>query len=245
MFRIDESDSSITFLCSSEMRLVDRVITESIEFMKQFGIDECKDLKLVLRELLINAVEHGNLGIVERSLSCSLEHIGNRRFKVVVEDEGDGFDFRNLDMNPPSDPRQVRNRGYVIINAMADEIQFNEKGNRVTAYVSTPQFTTYALSRDGDFEVVTPSGDLTAGTADAFRSSLLSLADQGKTRFRFDFAKVEDIDSISLSVLILFANLFSANREQAVLEVVHANDDLVKLFEMTRTDKVYVLNPRR
>jgi len=242
MFQINESENVVAFTISSEMRLVDRVIRESAEFLKQLGIDECKDIKLVLRELLINAIEHGNLNIIERPIDCRVEHIAARRFKVVVEDAGEGFDSRKLDLSPPQNPRQVRNRGYVLVNAMADEIEFNDKGNRITAYLTIPQETSYSVAEKDGFQVIAPSGDLTASTADLFRSTLIDLTDKGYDRFCFDFKQVEDIDSISLSVLILFANIFNNQDKKVDLRITNANKDLVRLFQMTKTDGIYAVN---
>ncbi len=61
-------------------------------------------------------------------------------FSITVEDMGDGFDYSELSMGLPEDPRRLRNRGYVLINAMAERLTFNAPGNRVTALVSERRY---------------------------------------------------------------------------------------------------------
>ena len=109
---------------------------------------------IVLRELLDNAVEHGNRGIETRIVTGSLTYLGEGTFRIIVEDEGEGFDCAGLDVTVPEDPRRVKSRGYVLIHALADRLEFNEKGNRVTAYVSatSPRNGPQASHGDGGDE---------------------------------------------------------------------------------------------
>lgn len=245
MFRIDEGSGSITFKLSSEMRLTDSVIKESQDYLRQFGISEFSSFKLVLRELLNNAIEHGNYNIIERTVICSVEHIGSKRFKITVEDEGQGFQYNDLILTLPEDPRQIRNRGYALINAFSDQIEFNDIGNRVTVYISYIEETDFNIRREKDRQIIVPSGDLTAATAEKFRVHLIQMLDNGCTHYRFDFKHVEDIDSVSLSVLIIFAKTLSnttkikENQNREKLEVVNMNRDLKDLFHMTRMDRLY------
>jgi len=239
MFEIDEQNDAIVFTLSSEMHLVDNVIKESQRFLRQFDITEFSGFKLILRELLNNAVEHGNYNISDRAVVCSLQRIGDKRFKVSVQDEGKGFDYGKLVMTLPEDPRQIRNRGYALVNAFSDQINFNDKGNRVSVYITFMEETTYNVLKKNDWQIIIPSGDLTASTADNFRIRLIELLDNGHARYRFDFQNVADIDSVSLSVLIIFARTLSSREEKGQLEVMNMSRDLQELFHMTRMDQLF------
>lgn len=239
MFEIDEQNDAVVFTLSSEMHLVDNVIKESQRFLRQFDISEFSGFKLVLRELLNNAVEHGNYNISDRTVSCRLERIGEKRFKVSVQDEGKGFDYDKLVMTLPEDPRQIRNRGYALVNAFSDQINFNDRGNRVSVYITFMDETTYNVLKKNEWQIIIPSGDLTASTADNFRIRLIELLDKGHARYRFDFQNVADIDSVSLSVLIIFARTLSSQEEKRQLEVVNMSRDLQELFHMTRMDQLF------
>jgi DNA-binding response OmpR family regulator len=116
-------------------------------------------LHLALREILLNAVEHGNLGVTyeektEATERGTLEALladraseprlrGRRvrveatrtpeRISIVVEDEGAGFDWRSLP--DPTDPENLliaHGRGVLLANLSVDELAFNEAGNCVT-----------------------------------------------------------------------------------------------------------------
>ena len=120
-----------------------------------------------LTELLVNAVEHGNLGItyeekadllergafdaeIERRLA--LPELAARRVRVTlrrdpegivtrIEDEGEGFDWHPyLDREPDSD-RALDNNGHGIAIARGmsfDDLSYDGRGNVVVALVRIP-----------------------------------------------------------------------------------------------------------
>lgn len=240
MFRMSEDGNVISFTFSSEMHLVDRTIRICREYLNQFNVLRFSHFRLILRELLINAIEHGNQRAMERTVICSVEYVGEWQFKIVVEDEGEGFDYKTLDMRMPDDPNQIRNRGFALVNAFTDRLEFNDKGNRVVAYISIPQTTRFQVENEDGWQVIIPSGDITASIADRFREILVELADQGHRKYRLDFIHVEDIDSVALSVMIIFSKMLDKkNDEKRQLEIVNAGKALVDLFRMTRMDKTY------
>lgn len=236
---MNEHANSICFSFSSEMLLVDRVIQSCRDYLKRFDIPEFSKFRLVLRELLINAVEHGNRKAVERPVLCRIESIGGFQFKITVEDEGEGFDYASLSMELPKDPHQLRSRGYALINAFTDSLEFNEKGNQVTAFIHIQQETDYRIDSRNDWQIIIPSGDITAGTADKFRALLVSLIDRGHISYQFDFTHVQDIDSIGLSVMIIFAKMLDKKNADRKLKIIHAGNVLSDLFHLTRMDKIY------
>lgn len=113
-----------------------RLIGEADRFVSRFTDKDHNDLLLVLRELLDNAITHGNGSIPEVPVQCKIRHMSEESFRITVEDEGIGFDYRRVDMGMPKDPRHARTRGYALIKALSDEIHFNEKGNRVSVVVT-------------------------------------------------------------------------------------------------------------
>lgn len=115
-----------------------------------------------LAELIINGIEHGNLGItyeektdlIERSMwrheinyPCNLPENKKKLVQVTfrrnedglyvkVEDQGEGFDWKSfLDIDPA---RAKDNHGRGIAQARAvsfDKLQYNTAGNVVTAII--------------------------------------------------------------------------------------------------------------
>ena len=243
MFSIDETQNAITFTFSSSQREVERVLQEYKPFMQKLEVTELSEFNIVLRELLINAIEHGNMNMVERRVIASVEHLGKRRFKLTVEDEGKGFDYEHLDMNPPEDPRNKRRRGYALIHAFADEIQFEKQGSRVIVFVAVPMEMTIELKKEDDWVVITPSSDLTARNADKLRLLLVEQIDKGELKVRFDFRNVKVIDSISLSVLISFVKMMETKSGSARPEIAQADERVRVLFNVMRLNRIFNIKP--
>ena len=240
MFEINESSDSIHFTFDSVVSNVNRVIEESHIFFHQLniGASELSNLNLVLRELVNNAIEHGNQNAEEKKVDCTVTHLGRKRFKIEIQDQGNGFDHRAIDWEIPLDPRQTRNRGFALINTFSDQIKFNEKGNSITVFMNLTRDIDFHLNRQEGMLIITPGGNITASEEKRFRALLESLLEEGIHHFRFDFKYVEDIDSVSLSVMIVFSKMLT-KLEEWKLEIIHLNQDLRKLFQLTRVDRIF------
>ena len=135
MFSRSEEGNIIVYKISSEMCYIDRVVENCKEDLSRFNItSDSSEFKVIVRELLNNAVRHGNHAIKEKTVTCSIEYLGARRFKIVVEDQGSGFDYGNINMDLPENSDQIKRKGYALINAFSKKIEFNEKGNRISVY---------------------------------------------------------------------------------------------------------------
>ena len=96
------------------------------------------DVKLACEEAIVNAVEHGNQCDSSKMvhLECSVE---NDVMKVVVRDEGEGFDPAALpDPTEPENILREDGRGVFLIRRLVDEVRFNEKGNEITIIKRLP-----------------------------------------------------------------------------------------------------------
>lgn len=94
-------------------------------------------IELVAREMLANAIEHGFISKKE-------ENLNEEKIKIIlkikedeiifsVKDEGLGFDWENcdLEMKPCFDEK---GRGLKMIKEASDDLEFNKKGNKITAF---------------------------------------------------------------------------------------------------------------
>lgn len=89
-----------------------------------FGID------LLLREAFCNAVKHGNRLNPDKTVDCFIKLV-DTTIEIDVSDEGEGFDRECGDRLSEGDEITVSGRGLIIYQMYADEVCFNEKGNRV------------------------------------------------------------------------------------------------------------------
>jgi DNA-binding response OmpR family regulator len=119
---------------------------------------EILNLKIGIEEMIINAIEHGNLGIsfseknnaiargrlgdllAERLLSndnsakkvCISSSITTESFRISIRDEGRGFDWRNLPAVLPENLFTFGGRGIFLTKIYYDEVLYNDPGNEVT-----------------------------------------------------------------------------------------------------------------
>jgi CheY-like chemotaxis protein len=142
---------------------------------------------IALNEALLNAIQHGNL---ELSSDLRQEHgeafwdLGKERRRqppyrdrrvhvratlsrseaiYVVEDEGPGFDRDTVtDPTDPANLERIGGRGLMLIRTFMDEVEYNQKGNRVTLRKRYPTTGGPAPVSSGEVsseQASSPSGD--------------------------------------------------------------------------------------
>lgn len=89
---------------------------------------------IAVTEAVNNAIQHGNKQqsslVVELNVSDSSD-----AFCFTVEDQGDGFDFDNLpDPTSPENILKENGRGIFLMKNLADEVSFENNGNKVLIY---------------------------------------------------------------------------------------------------------------
>lgn len=90
--------------------------------------DTMFDIKLILNELIINGVMHGNDCTASKCIKLLLE-IKENKLKIEVEDEGNGINYDFTSYNP--DDLTTCGRGLVIVNGLSDEFYIQK--NKVVA----------------------------------------------------------------------------------------------------------------
>ena len=133
-FKVDEKRDAMSVVFFSEIGLAGHVMREVTEFARKRHL-VAPGFGIVLRELVTNAVTHGNKSDPNRSVGLYLNRCENGIIKLTVEDEGEGFDYAALDLSLPEEVTRIRKRGYKLINAFSEKLEFNGKGNRVTVYL--------------------------------------------------------------------------------------------------------------
>jgi len=83
--------------------------------------------KLILNELIINGVKHGNLEDVNKSLSVDV-FIDNYCLIIRVSDEGNGIKYNHKDFGEYD--FSETGRGLMLVEGLSDKLNVN--GNTVT-----------------------------------------------------------------------------------------------------------------
>lgn len=137
MFTVVREDSAVQFVLASNPSFVQPLLKRFEEVAGEWGAVDTGGTVIVLRELLANAITHGNHNELSRMVRCRVERVAGETFRIEVQDEGDGFDTASVDMTFPDDPRNMLRRGYVLVRRICRQIEFNDRGNRVAAVVAT------------------------------------------------------------------------------------------------------------
>jgi serine/threonine-protein kinase RsbW len=113
------------------LRIVEKALDE---ISAEIGIsqDNYGNIMVSAMEAVNNAIIHGNKCDSVKEVKIEITHKGNILI-ISIEDEGPGF--KPMDIPDPTKPENIENisgRGVFLMSKLADKIEFNEKGNRVT-----------------------------------------------------------------------------------------------------------------
>ncbi|MCP3871871.1 MAG: ATP-binding protein [Desulfobacteraceae bacterium] len=131
VFDVLEKSDSIDFTFSSTMENIDTVCDQTTAYLqsKVSGIEkQIFPINLVIREGLTNAVRHGNTRDPDKNVRFLVAIENNESIKIMIEDEGNGFDWRTL-QNQELPEDETHGRGIIIMDTYFSRYSFNEKGN--------------------------------------------------------------------------------------------------------------------
>ncbi len=117
----------------SDLTLMNAVLEYLLGRVARLGLiqPEQSNLYVALDEAFVNAVKHGNRQNPEKLLRVTAE-LSAREAIFTVEDEGDGFDVREIP--DPCDPANLfksNGRGVLLIYNIMDEVEYSERGNKL------------------------------------------------------------------------------------------------------------------
>jgi serine/threonine-protein kinase RsbW len=114
----------------SDLEMIKSFIDDILKKLNKIIVnnDTMFDIKLILNELVINGVLHGNDAIISKCVKLSLE-VEEDKITIQVEDEGKGIDYDCKSYDP--DSLKCCGRGLVIVNGLSDEFYIQK--NKVIA----------------------------------------------------------------------------------------------------------------
>jgi serine/threonine-protein kinase RsbW len=123
-------------LLESTLDSVDTAETETLKVAEELGFEE-EDLHkigMAVRECMVNAVVHGNRYNARKKVHFQVVK-GQDYMRVVIRDEGEGFDLHSLP-DPLAEENLLRQsgRGLLLIQAFMDDLQIQRtepKGTEV------------------------------------------------------------------------------------------------------------------
>jgi anti-sigma regulatory factor (Ser/Thr protein kinase)/anti-anti-sigma regulatory factor len=239
MFSVNETSDTFTCVFSSRLHLVDRCIEDIKGFVRSehIGSNTC-GLELASRELLLNAVIHGNKNDLEKCVICTVERKTSDLYCITVIDQGDGFDLDSINPKSQFSAGDEHLRGLTIVNSHADSLTVNKSEKSVKICVKIQLLKPVIIKDIPEGILIIPQTDLTASCVDQFKNILLECVNKNPQKIKFDFSHIVTIDSICLCVFSLLIRSINSNGSKTVLEIIHAGKELEDLFWLTRlTDK--------
>jgi len=98
------------------------------------------DIKVVLNELIVNALCHGNNCELEKVTYVTFKLVNDNYLYISVKDEGYGFKPK-LNADSLDDYIEATNkslcehgRGLIIVEKLCDRVKFNRCGNKVSIF---------------------------------------------------------------------------------------------------------------
>jgi serine/threonine-protein kinase RsbW len=124
----------IDFELPSDVSLMNGVLQYLMERVAKLGLikPERSNLFVALDEAFVNAVKHGNRNDPRKLVRITAE-LSSKEARFTVEDEGEGFNVQEIpDPRDPANLFKTSGRGVLLIYNIMDEVQYNERGNRLT-----------------------------------------------------------------------------------------------------------------
>lgn len=132
--RSSDIGRKISLKIPSENRYIKKISGRILSDIKPYRVSEenAFDIKLCVEEAVRNAIVHGNHSNRSKTVTTTFWMDGGH-LMIEVEDEGSGFDHRNLP--DPTDANYImRNsgRGVYLIRKLMNCVEFNQTGNKIT-----------------------------------------------------------------------------------------------------------------
>jgi serine/threonine-protein kinase RsbW len=112
------------------LRKVEKLVDDlSAEF--NISADVYGNILIAALEAANNAILHGNKLDESKNITI-LVNIDDKLLKIRIDDEGDGFDYKNVpDPTAPENIENVNGRGIFLMEKLSDKIEFTRNGATV------------------------------------------------------------------------------------------------------------------
>ncbi len=124
----------IEFELPSDIALMNGVLHYLIQRVAALGVikPDASNLFIALDEAFVNAVKHGNKQDATKLVRITAD-LSSKEARFTIEDEGEGFDVATIpDPRDPENLFKTSGRGVLLIYNIMDQVEYNERGNRLT-----------------------------------------------------------------------------------------------------------------
>jgi serine/threonine-protein kinase RsbW len=94
--------------------------------------DVYANILIGVTEAVSNAIVHGNKMDVSKTVSVEYSYC-EKNVVFIITDQGSGFNYYSVpDPTLPENIEKEDGRGIFLMNSLADEVVYNDKGNEVS-----------------------------------------------------------------------------------------------------------------
>ena len=135
-FDVSHGQNGLTIVLSSTMEMIDRADGLVKTLLEDRGLAKhAFAVRVVMREGLTNSVRHAHKKDPFKLIRFNLR-IKKDTLTMVIEDQGDGFDWKTIKAGSRSflsaDFQKDHGRGFLIMGDYFDSCNYNDKGNILT-----------------------------------------------------------------------------------------------------------------
>lgn len=134
MNKLEEQDSHHNFHISigSSLEEVEGAVSTALAYIEgEIPEHALFASELTLREALVNAIKHGNRFNQDKSVHLEI-HIDQKTLFFKIQDEGNGFNWREEMAKTFPAHDQDHGRGLVLIREYGFRSTWNKQGNTIT-----------------------------------------------------------------------------------------------------------------
>ena len=130
----NQVDSTVEIVLANKIGYERIAMACSASYAEMFGFpkDRIEDLKTIVAEASINAMQHGNKGRVDAKVTVSMSYRDDT-IRVWVADEGEGIKERppNPDIEKIIEADEILSGfGLFLIEQLADQVDFKESADK-------------------------------------------------------------------------------------------------------------------
>lgn len=239
MYNISESDEALIVTSSSQLENIDRIVDDILNFVTTLGSYNTVSLTQVVRELVLNAMEHGNKNSIEKNVQVKLSKLEKNRFSLLVNDEGDGISSDLFPVKKELTSESERSRGLALINSLVDEFRKGDDPTSMLVYMTLPKQFNWGVSHTELKTLIEPTRDISAAVLEGLRKLLFEWLDSEIPNCELSLKHANSLDSVSLSLLISFSVYLKKSDKKDGFVISNVSPDLKILFQMTQLGRLF------
>jgi len=131
---MSSSESTVELRIQSSLDYADLVenLTNNLTAMAGCDSEHAYFIEMAVREVLINAIRHGNQFDLHKPVTVQFR-FDAARFEVQIDDQGQGFDFEHLpDPCDPANLLKSSGRGIFLVRSFMDDFSLTYIPNHGT-----------------------------------------------------------------------------------------------------------------